>query len=85
MNKKLLMKTQIYFASIDQQIGGVGACSVICVLIVGWLHANLRCLPNWKELDALIQQGCDERNRLKKISSLKETFQDGHFDLDCIF
>lgn len=79
------MQNKIYFGSIYQLVDGrMGACSIICVLIMGWLHENLRSLPNQKEIDALIQHGCDEWNRLKEIQSLKKTYEDGHFDLDSI-
>lgn len=79
------MKTQIYFSSIDQQVGPeVGAYLVICVLIMGQLHVNPRSFPNKKELNALIQHGLDEWNKLKEITSLKKTFEDGDFNLDCI-
>lgn len=68
-------RLNICFALIDQQvIGEMDACSFIYVLILGWLHVNPSSFPNQKELDALIQHGCDEWNKLKEIPSLEENF-----------
>lgn len=49
LNKKIILKSHIYFTLMDQQVGGgVGTCLVCFVLIVGWLHANTCILPDQK-------------------------------------
>ncbi|XP_042051961.1 uncharacterized protein LOC121797266 isoform X2 [Salvia splendens] len=81
------LKTQVFFASIDQRherAGGESACTALVAAIADWLQSNDNEMPIKSQLDRLILDGSLEWRNLCDDEAYMERFPDKHFDLDTV-
>nr|GMD50730.1 uncharacterized protein LOC109187089 isoform X2 [Ipomoea batatas] len=84
---EMKLKTQVFFASIDQrdeQAAGESACTALVAVIADWFHINREELPIKSQLDSLIREGSLEWRKLCENESYRERFPDKHFDLETV-
>ncbi|XP_038893140.1 uncharacterized protein LOC120082006 [Benincasa hispida] len=83
----LKIKTEVFFASIDQRserASGESACTALVAVIADWLLSNQDEMPIKSELDNLIRDGSAEWRNLCENKDYMEQFADKHFDLDTV-
>ncbi|KAL0538671.1 hypothetical protein IC582_022823 [Cucumis melo] len=83
----LKIKTEVFFASIDQRserASGESACTALVAVIADWLLSNQDEMPIKSELDNLIRDGSAEWRNLCENKDYMEQFSDKHFDLDTV-
>ncbi|XP_042056871.1 uncharacterized protein LOC121801446 isoform X2 [Salvia splendens] len=81
------LRTQVFFASIDQRherAGGESACTALVAAIADWLQSNDNEIPIKSQLDRLILDGSLEWRNLCDDEAYMERFPDKHFDLDTV-
>ncbi|CAA2970011.1 uncharacterized protein LOC111383908 isoform X2 [Olea europaea var. sylvestris] len=81
------LKTQVFFASIDQRserAAGESACTTLVAVIADWLQSNADEMPIKSQLDSLIREGSLEWRNLCENETYRERFPDKHFDLDTV-
>ncbi|XP_010915303.1 uncharacterized protein [Elaeis guineensis] len=86
-DRETKLKTQVFFASIDQRdesAGGESACTALVAVIANALHSNGLNTPTRSEFDALIREGSSEWRKLCDNVSYIDRFPNKHFDLDTI-
>ncbi|KAL8551904.1 hypothetical protein ACS0TY_000811 [Phlomoides rotata] len=84
---QLKLKTQVFFASIDQRserADGESACTALVAVIADWLQSNNDEMPIKSQLDSLIREGSLEWRNLCENETYKERFPDKHFDLETV-
>lgn len=80
------LKTQVFFASIDQRserAAGESACTALVAVIADWLQSNHE-MPIKSQLDSLIREGSLEWRNLCENDTYLERFPDKHFDLETV-
>ncbi|KAI7746237.1 hypothetical protein M8C21_000402, partial [Ambrosia artemisiifolia] len=86
-DSNMKLRTQVFFASIDQRserAAGESACTVLVAVIADWFQNNHNHMPIKSQLDSLIREGSLEWRNLCENESYKAQFPDKHFDLDTI-
>ncbi|XP_073124246.1 uncharacterized protein [Henckelia pumila] len=81
------LKTQVFFASIDQRserAAGESACTALVAVIADWLQSNHDEMPIKSQLDNLIREGSLEWRNLCENETYRERFPDKHFDLETV-
>ncbi|XP_052187897.1 uncharacterized protein LOC127798403 [Diospyros lotus] len=81
------LRTQVFFASIDQrseQAAGESACTALVAVIADWFHSNCDQMPIKSQLDSLIREGSLEWRNLCENVTYMERFPDKHFDLETV-
>ncbi|XP_057778688.1 uncharacterized protein LOC130997410 [Salvia miltiorrhiza] len=81
------LKTQVFFASIDQRherAAGESACTALVAVIANWLQSNDNEMPIKSQLDSLIREGSLEWRSLCDNEAYRERFPDKHFDLETV-
>lgn len=81
------LKTQVFFASIDQRnerAAGESACTALVAVIADWLQSNDNEMPIKSQLDTLIREGSLEWRNLCDNDAYMERFPDKHFDLETV-
>ncbi|KAJ0841446.1 putative NT-type C2 domain-containing protein [Helianthus annuus] len=81
------LRTQVFFASIDQRserAAGESACTVLVAVIADWFQNNHDHMPIKSQLDSLIREGSLEWRNLCENEIYRTRFPDKHFDLDTI-
>ncbi|KZV55257.1 hypothetical protein F511_06734 [Dorcoceras hygrometricum] len=81
------LKTQVFFASIDQRserAAGESACTALVAVIADWLQSNHDEMPIKSQLDSLIREGSLEWRNLCENGTYRERFPDKHFDLETV-
>lgn len=81
------LKTQVFFASIDQRserAAGESACTALVAVIADWFQNNRDLMPIKSQLDSLIRDGSLEWRNLCKNEMYRERFPDKHFDLETV-
>ncbi|XP_073306336.1 uncharacterized protein [Primulina huaijiensis] len=81
------LKTQVFFASIDQRserASGESACTALVAVIANWLQSNQDEMPIKSQLDSLIREGSLEWRNLCENETYRERFPDKHFDLETV-
>ncbi|KAI4364162.1 hypothetical protein MLD38_020291 [Melastoma candidum] len=81
------LKTEVFFASIDQRserAAGESACTALVAVIADWFQTNRELMPIKSQFDTLIRDGSLEWRRLCENETYKERFPDKHFDLDTV-
>lgn len=81
------LKTQVFFASIDQRnerAAGESACTALVAVIADWLQSNNNEMPIKSQLDSLIREGSLEWRNLCENETYRERFPDKHFDLETV-
>ncbi|KAG8380700.1 hypothetical protein BUALT_Bualt06G0043200 [Buddleja alternifolia] len=84
---EMKLKTQVFFASIDQRserAAGESACTALVAVIADWLQSNHKDMPIKSQLDTLIREGSLEWRNLCENESYREKFPDKHFDLETV-
>ncbi|KAJ4952990.1 hypothetical protein NE237_029822 [Protea cynaroides] len=79
------LKTNVFFASIDQRsekAAGESACTALATVIADWIHSNRDTMPSRSEFDNLIKQGSSEWQKLCDNQVYIQRFPDKHFDLE---
>lgn len=83
----LKLRTQVFFASIDQRsekASGEAACAVLVTIIADWFHANPGMMPIKSQLDQLIREGSSDWRILCENHTYRERFHDRHFDIETV-
>lgn len=81
------LKTQVFFASIDQRserAAGESACTALVAVIADWFQNNQDLLPIKSQFDSLIREGSFEWRNLCENETYRERFPDKHFDLETV-
>ncbi|KAH9616191.1 hypothetical protein KSS87_023386 [Heliosperma pusillum] len=81
------LRTQVFFASIDQRserAAGESACTALVAVIADWLHTNQGEMPIKSDFDTLIREGSLQWRNLCENEDYKERFPDKHFDLETV-
>ncbi|KAL8259780.1 hypothetical protein R6Q59_027733 [Mikania micrantha] len=81
------LKTQAFFASIDQrseQAAGESACTALVAVIADWFQNNHHLMPIKSQFDALIREGSSEWRNLCDNQNYMTRFPDKHFDLETV-
>ncbi|KAI3799432.1 hypothetical protein L1987_34730 [Smallanthus sonchifolius] len=81
------LRTQVFFASIDQRserAAGESACTVLVAVIADWFQNNHDHMPIKSQLDSLIREGSLEWRNLCENEIYRAQFPDKHFDLETI-
>ncbi|XP_059646568.1 uncharacterized protein LOC132293210 [Cornus florida] len=81
------VKTQVFFASIDQRserAAGESACTALVAVIADWFQNNHDLMPIKSQFDCLIREGSLEWRNLCENESYRERFPDKHFDLETV-
>lgn len=81
------LKTQVFFASIDQRserAAGESACTALVAVIANWLQSNQDEMPIKSEFDNLIREGSLEWRNLCENEEYIRLFPDKHFDLETV-
>ncbi|KAL3838142.1 hypothetical protein ACJIZ3_022733 [Penstemon smallii] len=81
------LKTQVFFASIDQRserAAGESACTALVAVVADSLQSNPSEMPIKSQLDCLIREGSLEWRNLCNNETYKERFPDKHFDLETV-
>ncbi|KAI3705416.1 hypothetical protein L1987_75653 [Smallanthus sonchifolius] len=83
----MMLRTQVFFASIDQRserAAGESACTALVAVIADWFQNNHDLMPNKSQLDSLIREGSLEWRNLCENEIYMARFPDKHFDLDTV-
>jgi hypothetical protein len=83
---KAKLKTEVFFASLDQRserAAGESACTALVTVIAHRLHANQDMLTR-PEFDSLIIEGSSQWQKLCSNDTYIQSFPDKHFDLDTV-
>lgn len=83
----LKLRTQVFFASIDQRserVAGESACTALVAVIADWFQANRDVMPIKSQFDSLIREGSLEWRNLCENEIYRERFPDKHFDLETV-
>lgn len=83
----MTLKTQVFFASIDQRsekASGESACTSLVATIADWFQNNGHQMPLQSELDTLIREGSLDWRNLCENEVFKKQFPDKHFDLETV-
>ncbi|XP_030531679.1 uncharacterized protein LOC115741824 [Rhodamnia argentea] len=86
-DEHMKLKTQVFFASIDQRselAAGESACTALVAVIADWFQNNRDLLPIKSQLDSLIRDGSLEWRNLCENEMYQERFPDKHFDLETV-
>jgi len=86
-DRQTKLKSQTFFASIDQRdesAGGESACTALVAVITDALHSKGAYTPTRSEFDTLIRQGSSEWQKLCNDASYINRFPNKHFDLDTV-
>lgn len=81
------LKTEVFFASIDQRdesAGGESACTALVVVFAHALLSKNLILPTKQDLDMLIRDGSSEWQKLCDDTTLIDRFPNKHFDLETV-
>ncbi|KAI7744278.1 hypothetical protein M8C21_018113, partial [Ambrosia artemisiifolia] len=81
------LKTQVFFASIDQrseQAAGESACTALVAVIADWFQNNRHLMPIKSQFDSLIREGSSEWRNLCDNETYMIRFPDKHFDLETV-
>ncbi|KAI3523120.1 hypothetical protein L1887_01177 [Cichorium endivia] len=81
------LKTQLFFASIDQrseQAAGESACTALVAVIADWFLNNHNLMPIKSQFDSLIREGSLKWRNLCDNEIYKSQFPDKHFDLETV-
>lgn len=81
------LKTEVFFASIDQRdesAGGESACTALVVVFAHALLSKNLILPTKQDLDMLIRDGSSEWQKLCDDATLIDRFPNKHFDLETV-
>ncbi|KAL7584200.1 uncharacterized protein LOC111908101 [Lactuca sativa] len=81
------VKTQIFFASIDQRstrASGESACTSLVATIADWFQNSNQEMPVKSELDTLILEGSLDWRNLCENKLYTKNFPDKHFDLETV-
>jgi hypothetical protein len=81
------LKTEVFFASIDQRdesAGGESACTALVVVFAYALLSKHLMLPTKQDLDILIKDGSSEWRKLCHNTTLIDRFPNKHFDLETV-
>ncbi|KAK9691618.1 hypothetical protein RND81_09G208400 [Saponaria officinalis] len=81
------LKTQVFFASIDQRserAAGESACTALVAVIADWIHTNRGEMPIKSDFDSLIREGSLQWRSLCENEEYKQRFPDKHFDLETV-
>ncbi|GMH10234.1 hypothetical protein Nepgr_012075 [Nepenthes gracilis] len=81
------LRTQVFFASIDQRnerAAGESACTALVAVIADWLHLNCGEIPIKSEFDSLIREGSLQWQKLCNNEAYRDRFPDKHFDLETV-
>ncbi|KAK1421090.1 hypothetical protein QVD17_23185 [Tagetes erecta] len=84
---RMMLKTQIFFASIDQrseQAAGESACTALVAVIADWFRNNHDLMPIKSQFDSLIREGSLEWRNLCENEVYMARFPDKHFDLETV-
>ncbi|CAH9122045.1 unnamed protein product [Cuscuta epithymum] len=84
---QMKLKTDVFFASIDQrdeQAAGESACAALVAVIADWFHSSPKDMPVKSQLDTLIREGSLEWRKMCEEESYRERFPDKHFDLETV-
>ncbi|KAK9078568.1 hypothetical protein SSX86_002625 [Deinandra increscens subsp. villosa] len=83
----MMLRTQVFFASIDQRserADGESACTALVAVIADWLQNNHDLMPIKSQLDSLIREGSLEWRNLCENEVYRARFPDKHFDLETV-
>ncbi|MFS7956919.1 putative NT-type C2 domain-containing protein [Helianthus anomalus] len=83
----MILKTQVFFASIDQRserAAGESACTALVAVIADWFQNNHNLMPIKSQLDSLIREGSLEWRNLCENEVYMARFPDKHFDLETV-
>lgn len=83
----LKLRTQVFFASIDQRserAAGESACTALVAVIADWLQNNHDHIPIKSQFDSLIREGSLEWRNLCENETYRARFPDKHFDLETV-
>ncbi|XP_076881076.1 uncharacterized protein LOC143529089 [Bidens hawaiensis] len=83
----MMLKTQVFFASINQRserAAGESACTALVAVIADWFQNNHDLMPNKSQLDSLIREGSLEWRNLCENEVYMARFPDKHFDLETV-
>ncbi|MFS7956917.1 putative NT-type C2 domain-containing protein [Helianthus anomalus] len=83
----MMLKTQVFFASIDQRserAAGESACTALVAVIADWFQNNHNLMPIKSQLDSLIREGSLEWRNLCENEVYMARFPDKHFDLETV-
>ncbi|KAL9999999.1 putative NT-type C2 domain-containing protein [Helianthus debilis subsp. tardiflorus] len=86
-DSQMMLKTQVFFASIDQRserAAGESACTALVAVIADWFQNNHNLLPIKSQLDSLIREGSLEWRNLCENEVYMARFPDKHFDLETV-
>ncbi|KAK3031426.1 hypothetical protein RJ639_036167 [Escallonia herrerae] len=86
-NGRMKLKTEVFFASIDQRserAAGESACTALVAVIADWFHYSQDPLPIKSKFDSLIREGSLEWRNLCQNEAYLERFPDKHFDLETV-
>ncbi|XP_027352086.1 uncharacterized protein LOC113862957 isoform X2 [Abrus precatorius] len=81
------LRTQVFFASIDQRserAAGESACTALVAVIADWFQNNRDLMPIKSQFDSLIREGSSEWRNLCDNETYRERFPDKHFDLETV-
>ncbi|KAD5961587.1 hypothetical protein R6Q59_014749 [Mikania micrantha] len=83
----MMLRTQVFFASIDQRserAAGESACTALVAVIADWFQNNHNLMPIKSQLDSLIHEGSLEWRNLCENEVYRARFPDKHFDLETV-
>ncbi|KAI7736766.1 hypothetical protein M8C21_012641 [Ambrosia artemisiifolia] len=83
----MMLRTQVFFASIDQRserAAGESACTALVAVIADWFQNNHDLMPIKSQLDSLIREGSLEWRNLCENEVYMARFPDKHFDLETV-
>ncbi|KAI3748315.1 hypothetical protein L6452_11309 [Arctium lappa] len=86
-DKHMKLRTQVFFASIDQRserAAGESACTALVAVIADWFQNNRDLMPIKSQLDSLIREGSLEWRNLCENETYRVRFPDKHFDLETV-
>ncbi|KAJ1392763.1 NT-type C2 domain [Sesbania bispinosa] len=81
------LRTQVFFASIDQRserAAGESACTALVAVIADWFQNYPDLMPIKSQFDSLIREGSSEWRNLCDNETYRERFPDRHFDLETV-
>lgn len=81
------LRSQMFFASIDQRsecASGASACTALVTVMAHWLNTNVNRIPSRSNFDSLIREGSLEWRKLCENELYIQQFPDKHFDLDTV-
>ncbi|KAJ0964587.1 hypothetical protein J5N97_025725 [Dioscorea zingiberensis] len=86
-DKQTKLKTQTFFASIDQRdesANGESACTTLVAVITDAIHRSRLNTPTRVEFDRLIREGSSDWQKLCRNETYVQQFPNKHFDLETI-